>query len=243
MSENPFPNLHLVDHPLVQHKLSHLRDRTTWTPLFRALLREIALLIGYEITRGLPMDSRTIETPLTEMEAPFLRGHKPAIVPILRAGLGMAEGLAELLPTAPLGHIGLYRDPKTHRPVEYYVRLPADTNRLFILVDPMLATGYSASYAVDLLNRNGIDDGNVPLHGHGRIARGHARLQREARARRGVGREPRRLPEREGLYRAGPGRRRRPAVRYGLERFPALRDHCGTNVPTLYPVRWLSALF
>ncbi|MDE2754277.1 MAG: uracil phosphoribosyltransferase, partial [Gemmatimonadota bacterium] len=115
MSENPFPNLHLVDHPLVQHKLSHLRDRTTWTPLFRALLREIALLIGYEITRGLPMDSRTIETPLTEMEAPFLRGHKPAIVPILRAGLGMAEGLAELLPTAPLGHIGLYRDPETHR--------------------------------------------------------------------------------------------------------------------------------
>ncbi len=161
MSETEFPNLHVVDHPLVQHKLSHLRDQTTWTPLFRTLLREIALLIGYEITRGLPMESRTIETPLTAMEAPFLRGHKPAIVPILRAGLGMAEGLAELLPTAPLGHIGLYRDPETHRPVEYYVRLPSDTNRLFILVDPMLATGYSASYAVDLLNRNGIDDGNI----------------------------------------------------------------------------------
>ena len=161
MSESPFPNLHLVDHPLVQHKLSHLRDRSTQTPLFRALLREIALLIGYEITRGLPMDSRPIETPLTAMEAPFLRGRKPAIVPILRAGVGMAEGLAELLPTAPLGHIGLYRDPATHRPVEYYVRLPADTKRLFILVDPMLATGYSASYAVDLLNRNGIEDGNV----------------------------------------------------------------------------------
>ena len=127
MSENPFPNLHLVDHPLVQHKLSFLRDKTTQTPLFRALLREIALLIGYEITRGLPMGSMAIETPLTAMEAPILRGRKPAIVPILRAGLGMAEGLAELLPTAPLGHIGLYRDPKTHRPVEYYVRLPADT--------------------------------------------------------------------------------------------------------------------
>ena len=161
MSETEFPNLHVVDHPLVQHKLSHLRDRTTGTPLFRTLLREIALLIGYEITRGLPMEQRTIETPLTEAEAPFLRGHKPAIVPILRAGLGMAEGLAELLPTAPLGHIGLYRDPDTHRPVEYYVRLPSDTRRLFILVDPMLATGYSASYAVDLLNRNGIGDGNI----------------------------------------------------------------------------------
>ena len=161
MSETSFPNLHLVDHPLVQHKLSFLRDKTTQTPLFRALLREIALLIGYEITRGLPLESMAIETPLTPMEAPVLRGRKPAIVPILRAGLGMAEGLAQLLPTAPLGHIGLYRDPETHRPVEYYVRLPSDTNRLFILVDPMLATGYSASYAVDLLNRNGIDDGNI----------------------------------------------------------------------------------
>ena len=161
MSDSQFPNLHLVDHPLVQHKLSHLRDKSTQTPLFRALLREIALLIGYEITRGLPMDSMAIETPLTAMEAPVLRGRKPAIVPILRAGLGMAEGLAELLPTAPIGHIGLYRDPVTHRPVEYYIRLPADTKRLFILVDPMLATGYSASYAVDLLNRNGIDDGNI----------------------------------------------------------------------------------
>ncbi len=156
-----FTNLHLVDHPLVQHKLSHLRDKGTQTPLFRALLREIALLIGYEITRGLPMDTMAIKTPLTPMEAPILRGRKPAIVPILRAGLGMAEGLAELLPTAPIGHIGLYRDPDTHRPVEYYVRLPEDKNRLFILVDPMLATGYSASYAVDLLNRNGVGDENV----------------------------------------------------------------------------------
>ena len=156
-----FPNLHLVDHPLVRHKLSHLRDKETQTPLFRALLREIALLMGYEITRRLPMASTTVETPLTRMEAPVLRGRKPAIVPILRAGLGMAEGLAELLPTAPIGHIGLYRDPDTHRPVEYYVRLPEDRDRLFILVDPMLATGYSASYAVDLLNRNGVGDENV----------------------------------------------------------------------------------
>ena len=156
-----FPNLHVVDHPLVQHKLSHLREIKTRTPLFRDLLREIALLIGYEITRGLPMTSMEIETPLAVMETPVLRGRKPAIVPILRAGLGMAEGLAQLLPTAPIGHIGLYRDPKTHRPVEYYVRLPEDRNRFFILVDPMLATGYSASYAVDLLNRNGVGDDNI----------------------------------------------------------------------------------
>ena len=222
MSETEFPNLHVVDHPLVQHKLSHLRDQTTWTPLFRTLLREIALLIGYEITRGLPMESRTIETPLTEMEAPFLRGHKPAIVPILRAGLGMAEGLAELLPTAPLGHIGLYRDPNTHRPVEYYVRLPSDTNRLFILVDPMLATGYSASYAVDLLEPQRHRRRQHPLHGHGGRARGDARLQREARERGGVGRLARRVPEREGLHRAGPGRCRRPALRHRLVRPGAL---------------------
>ncbi len=156
-----FPNLHIVDHPLVLHKLSHLRDKTTPTSHFRALLREMALLIGYEITRGLAMTTKRIVTPITEMEAPILRGHKPAIVPILRAGLGMSEGLAELLPTAPLGHIGLYRDPKTHRPVEYYVRLPEDKDRVFILVDPMLATGYSASYAIDLLNRYGVSDENI----------------------------------------------------------------------------------
>jgi uracil phosphoribosyltransferase len=156
-----FPNLHVVDHPLVQHKLSYLRAKMTETTQFRALLREIALLIGYEITRGLPMSSMAIETPITPMDAPILRGGKPAIVPILRAGLGMAEGLSALVPTAPIGHIGLYRDPDTHRPVEYYVRLPKDKNRLFILVDPMLATGYSASYAVDVLNKNGVGDENI----------------------------------------------------------------------------------
>jgi len=156
-----FPNLHVVGHPLVLHKLTHLRDKDTPTSHFRALLREVALLVGYEITRVLPMTTKQIETPITPLEAPVLEGRMPVIVPILRAGLGMAEGLAELLPTAPLGHIGLYRDPKTHRPVEYYIRLPDDKDRLFILVDPMLATGYSASYAVDLLNKNGVGDENI----------------------------------------------------------------------------------
>lgn len=156
-----FPNLHVVGHPLVLHKLSHLRDKTTPTSHFRALLREIAMLIGYEITRRLDMTSMEVETPITTMQAPILKGHKPAVVPILRAGLGMAEGLTQLLPTAPIGHIGLYRDPETTRPVEYYVRLPDSKDRLFILVDPMLATGYSASYAVDVLNKHGVLDDNI----------------------------------------------------------------------------------
>lgn len=156
-----FPNLHVVGHPLVLHKLSHLRDKTTPTSHFRALLREIAMLIGYEITRRLDMTSMEVETPITTMQAPILKGHKPAVVPILRAGLGMAEGLTQLLPTAPIGHIGLYRDPETTRPVEYYVRLPDNKDRLFILVDPMLATGYSASYAVDVLNKHGVSDDNI----------------------------------------------------------------------------------
>ena len=136
-----FTNLHVVDHPLVLHKLSHLRDETTSTSDFRALLREMALLIGYEITRQLDMSSKMITTPITRMEAPILASVKPAIVPVLRAGLGMAEGLSQLIPTAPIGHIGLFRDPETKRPVEYYVRLPDNKDRLFILVDPMLATG------------------------------------------------------------------------------------------------------
>ncbi len=156
-----FPNLHIVDHPLVQHKLSHLRDQTTSSHEFRALLREMALLIGYEITRVLDMSSKKITTPITEMEAPILASIKPAIVPVLRAGLGMAEGLSQLIPTAPTGHIGLFRDPKTKRPIEYYVRLPENKDRLFILVDPMLATGYSASYAVDVLNKYGVPDSKV----------------------------------------------------------------------------------
>ena len=156
-----FPSLQVLDHPLIQHKLSLMRDRRTPTIQFRQLLREIALLMGYEITRDLPLTSEPIETPVAPMNAPVIAGKKVAIVSILRAGLVMADGLQELIPSARVGHIGLYRDPVTKRPVEYFVKLPEPEGRLFILVDPMLATGYSAAYAVDVLNRKGVDDHQI----------------------------------------------------------------------------------
>ncbi len=156
-----FPQLRLLDHPLIQHKLTLMRDKRTPTILFRQLLREVALLMGYEVTRALPITSERIETPLAAMDAPVIAGRKVAVVSILRAGLGMAEGLMELIPPARVGHIGLYRDPASKRPVEYFVKLPEPEGRLFILVDPMLATGYSAVAAVDILNRRGIGDANI----------------------------------------------------------------------------------
>jgi len=158
-----FPNLYVLDHPLIQHKLSMMRDKSTPTTLFRQLLKEIALLMGYEITRDLPMTTQEIETPLTKMTAPVIKGKKIAVVPILRAGLGMADGLMELLPAARMGHIGLYRDHETKRPVEYYVKLPEPEGRIFILVDPMLATGHSTAAAIDILNKRGIDDENIRM--------------------------------------------------------------------------------
>ena len=153
-----FPNLHVLDHPLITHKLTIMRDKTTPTVLFRQLLREIASLMGYEITRDLPTTTERIETPLEAIDAPVIDGKKLVIVSILRAGLGMAEGLHQLIPSAREGHVGLYRDPSTKRPVEYYVKLPDPTGRLFIVVDPMVATGYSAVAAVDTLNRHGVGD-------------------------------------------------------------------------------------
>jgi uracil phosphoribosyltransferase len=158
-----FPQLHVLDHPLIQHKLSIMRDRTTPTTLFRQLLKEIALLMGYELTRSLPMTTKEIETPITTMQAPVIAGRKIAVVPILRAGLGMADGLMELIPAARMGHVGLYRDHDTKRPVEYFVKLPEPEGRIFILVDPMLATGYSASAAVDSLNKRGVSDDNIRM--------------------------------------------------------------------------------
>jgi uracil phosphoribosyltransferase len=158
-----FPNLHVLDHPLIQHKLSLMRDRRTPTIQFRQLLREIALLMGYEITRNLPVTQERIETPLTAMDAPVIAGKKVAIVSILRAGLGMADGLEALIPSARMGHIGMYRDPKTKRPVEYFVKLPEPEGRLFILCDPMLATGHSAAAAVDVLNKRGVPDEQIRL--------------------------------------------------------------------------------
>ncbi|WP_373087611.1 uracil phosphoribosyltransferase [Sneathiella sp.] len=151
-----FPNLNILDHPLIVHKLTHMRNRTTSTKTFRQLLKEIALLMGYEITRHLPTTTETIETPICHMSAPVVAGKKAAIVPILRAGLGMADGLMELMPSARVGHIGMYRDPETKRPVEYLRKLPSAEGRLFILVDPMLATGYSAAAGVDVLRDHGV---------------------------------------------------------------------------------------
>lgn len=150
-----FPNLFIVDHPLIQHKLTHMRDRETSTRTFRELLREITLLMGYEVTRELPLTTRRIETPLTTMDAPVIAGRKLTVVPVLRAGLGMADGLLELIPSARVGHIGVYRD-ENKRPVEYYVRLPEVEDRTFIVCDPMVGTGYSAAHAVDVLKKRNV---------------------------------------------------------------------------------------
>jgi uracil phosphoribosyltransferase len=153
-----FGSFFVLDHPLIQHKLTLMRDVRQTTSGFRALLREIAMLMGYEVTRDLPLAMEPIETPLATFDAPKLTGKKPVIVPILRAGLTMADGLIDLLPSARVGHIGLYRDHETLQPVEYVVKLPgAASERDFILVDPMLATGGSAVHAVDLVLRHGAD--------------------------------------------------------------------------------------
>ncbi|MBQ9785142.1 MAG: uracil phosphoribosyltransferase [Clostridia bacterium] len=148
--------VHVMDHPLITHKLSIMRNKKTGSKDFRELLEEIAMLMGYELTRDLPLEEVSIETPLTKMKAKMISGKKLAIVPILRAGLGMVDGLQSLIPVAKVGHIGLYRDPVTHEPVEYYCKLPPDINeRIVILVDPMLATGGSAVDALDNLKKRG----------------------------------------------------------------------------------------
>ena len=148
--------LHIMDHPLITHKLSIMRNKKTGSKDFRELLDEISMLMGYEITRDLPLEDVTIETPITKMKAKMISGKKLAIVPILRAGLGMVDGLRRLVPVAKVGHIGLYRDPVTHQPVEYYCKLPIDIEgRIVILVDPMLATGGSASDALTMLKKKG----------------------------------------------------------------------------------------
>ena len=148
--------LHIIDHPLVQHKLTGMRDKNTGSKDFRELLEEITILMGYELTRDLPLEDKEIETPVARMTAKVIAGKKLAIVPILRAGLGMVDGLLNLIPVARVGHIGLYRDPETHEPVEYYCKLPADIEeRTIIVCDPMLATGGSASDAIAKLKARG----------------------------------------------------------------------------------------
>jgi uracil phosphoribosyltransferase len=152
MSEHPT----IVDHPLVQHKLTLMREKNTSTAVFRQLLREISQLLAYEVTRGLPMTTKKIETPMTEMDAPTLDGKKLALISILRAGNGLLDGVLELIPSARVGFVGLYRDEETLQPVQYYFKAPdALEDRLVIAVDPMLATGNSSVAAIDLLKKAG----------------------------------------------------------------------------------------
>jgi uracil phosphoribosyltransferase len=151
-----FPNLIVLGHPLIQHKLTVLRDRRTSTKKFKELVDEIAMLMAYEVTKDLPLESVEIETPLERTEQRRLSGKKLTVVPILRAGLGMVEGIVRLMPSVRVGHIGLYRDHDTLEPVDYYFKIPADAeSREFIVVDPMLATGGSAAAAVSSVKASG----------------------------------------------------------------------------------------
>jgi len=156
-----FPSLHIVEHPLIADKLTQMRDKSRPSISFRALLREITLLMTFEALHDLPLTSVSIETPVAPMKAPALSGPAPSIIPILRAGLGMSEPLMELIPTATIGHIGVYRDHETKMPVEYLVKLPKNDGQPFIVVDPMLATGNSLIHACDVLNKNGISDAQI----------------------------------------------------------------------------------
>ena len=149
-------NVNVMTHPLIQHKVTLIRSVETGTKDFRQLLEEIALLMGYEITRDLPLEDVEVETPLVKAIGKQIAGKKLGIVPILRAGLGMVNGLLELMPMAKVGHVGMYRDPETLQPVEYYCKLPSDlADRRIIVTDPMLATGGSAAAAISLLKEKG----------------------------------------------------------------------------------------
>ena len=145
-----------MNHPLIQHKITRLRDKHTGTSEFRKIVEEIAILMGYEAFRDLPLEDVEVETPIEKCKSPVISGRKLAVVPVLRAGLGMVNGITTLVPTAKIGHIGLYRDPETHKPHEYYCKLPESIGeRLVVMVDPMLATGGSAVAAVDFIKQRG----------------------------------------------------------------------------------------
>ncbi|MBU5267987.1 uracil phosphoribosyltransferase [Virgibacillus proomii] len=146
----------VLDHPLIQHKLTYIRDINTGTKEFRELVDEVSMLMAFEITRDLPLQEKTIETPVTKTTSNVLAGKKIGLVPILRAGLGMVDGMLDLIPAAKVGHVGLYRDPETLKPVEYYIKLPSDIHeRELIVLDPMLATGGSANDAIHSLKNRG----------------------------------------------------------------------------------------
>jgi uracil phosphoribosyltransferase len=148
--------VYICDHPLIQHKLTYIRDKNTTTKDFRELVDEVATLMAYEITRNIPLETTVVETPVAKTESKIIAGRMLGLIPILRAGLGMVDGILKLLPAAKVGHIGLYRDPDTMQPVEYYVKLPYDvTERELIVIDPMLATGGSANAAIEMLKKRG----------------------------------------------------------------------------------------
>ncbi|HHZ19458.1 MAG TPA: uracil phosphoribosyltransferase [Firmicutes bacterium] len=148
--------VHVIDHPLIQHKLSLIRDYRTGPKEFRELLEEVASLMAYEVTRDFPLEEIEVETPITKTKTKVIAGKKLAVIPILRAGLGMSEGIIKLIPTAKVGHIGVYRDPQTLKPVEYYCKLPTDlAERELLLVDPMLATGGSATACISFIKERG----------------------------------------------------------------------------------------
>lgn len=149
-------NVFVMDHPLIQHKLTLIRDKNTGSKEFREAVKELAMLMGYEVTRNLPLEEIEIETPVSKTKAKVIAGRKLGIVPILRAGLGMVDGMLSLIPAAKVGHIGLYRDPETLEPVEYYCKLPVDVHeRELIVLDPMLATGGSANAAIQFIKDRG----------------------------------------------------------------------------------------
>ena len=170
--------LHIIDHPMIQHKLTIMRKKETGAKDFRELLKEISLLMGYEVTWDIPLEDVRIETPICPMTAKEVSGRKLAIVPILRAGLGMVDGLESLIPVAKIGHIGLYRNEETHKPVVYYCKLPEDIQeRLVIVTDPMLATGGSACDALSMLKERGCN--NIRLMCLVGVPEGIARVQAE----------------------------------------------------------------
>lgn len=154
-----FPSLHVIQHPLILHKMALLRDHTTSKKSFKELVHEITLLLAYEATKDLPTTLAEVKTPLMTCQVPVLTGLKPVILPILRAGLGMVDAMLDLMPSARVGHIGLYRDEETHLPQEYYFKIPKGSGkRRFFVLDPMLATGGSAAHAVTLLKEKGVKD-------------------------------------------------------------------------------------
>ena len=156
MAYENYPNVHILDHPLIQHKITRLRDKDTGTAEFRDIVSEIAMLMAFEALRDLDTVNIEVETPIEKTTSPVIAGRKQALIPILRAGLGMTDGILSLLPTAKVGHVGMYRDPVTHEPHEYYCKLPDPiSERIIIVTDPMLATGGSAADAINLIKEKG----------------------------------------------------------------------------------------